>query len=631
MDFLPSSKYEREVIDWVTTAVQEGQAFLKSQYGYDQIDKTIQYIQGDQRQRPKSDDLSNYASNRLGKVTTDIVAALTDIKPLFSFRTGNKSFEAQGKILNDLTRAWWLNNFIDLKLGGGIQLALPAGCAYLHLIWNQDLQGGHGDLDVVPLDARDVIPIRPMNSISVQDCTGVVIVSSQTTNYLESKYPHLRGRIKADGGPASYTPRSTAFGRMMNRVMSPVHKSLQPNAGRQQARIPMKIVYTCYIKDDSVHKGSEMLEVGYGRDRDGNKVAYSWSYDVVPGDLIYPRGRVIVCSDDMVFYDGPNIYWHGRFPLVKLYTDLSFVYQDSWFSKSVIADLVSHQDLINEMINGIADAVKQALQPGAVADSRAVPLAVLEKLNTRKPGFKLLHNPTTGPGVQWSEARQLPAYLFDFLQFIIHEVEYLSGSQDLSNLAKVKQIPAVESVEAIMQAMTPATRMRGRLMESALRELAELAKFGFFQFYDAPRRIAMLGPDGISMEDFDFDPGSLVPDPINYPEYAGMPRNTRAIKHSHNFTFFVTPNSMLEVALVTKKMLYLQLRRSGDLDWETFMEAMEVPNLPEVMKRLGSEIDQKIAMAQAAQATPQGRPPSAQTGPHMEVKDGGTRPTVAES
>jgi len=625
-------KYEKDILNWVNAAVAEGDRFLAAQYGYDEIQKCINYVQGDQVDKSKPKDLSNFSTNRLGKVSTDIVAALTDIKPLFAYRTANKRFNDQAEILNKLSTFWWMNNFIDLKLGGAIQLAIPAGCAYLQVIYNQDLQGGHGDLDVVPLDARDVLPIRPSTSISVQDMYGVIIRSVETVNYLHSKYPWMRSRIKADHDAAFYQPRQTAFQRMMNTVMTPVAAALRPQVGAGGFRIPGKEVRTVYLKDDSINETDEIVRIGYGPEGE----RYSWSYEVIPGDMLYPRGRTIVCAKDIVFYDGPNVYWHGKFPLVKLYTDLSFVYPNSFLSKSILKDLIPHQDLLNEMVNGIADAVNQCLKRGIVADSRAIPRTLLEKLNSRKPGFKMMVNPSVGEGIKWQEPPVLPQYVFEFLQWLVTEIEYLSGSTDLSNLAKVKQIPAVESVEAIMQAMTPATRMRGRLMEIALREMAELVKFGFFQFYDAPRRIAVLGEDGVSLEDFDFDPGNLIPDETDM-DYRGMPRTQRAIRHAHSFTFYVTPNSMLEVALVTKKMLMMRLRTMGEIDHQTFLESMEVPNIPQIDQRLQQEQMQQAQMAMMG-ATPQtgqiqgpGRRPTGQSPPHMESKDGGTRAAISES
>jgi len=623
------SENEKERLSWINAAVMEGDRFLAAQYGYEDIQKCINYIQGDQLDRQKPKDLSNFASNRLGKVSTDITAALTDIKPLFSFKTGNRAFNDQASVLNKVTQAWWLNNFIDLKLGGGIQLAIPAGCSYLQLVFNQDLQGGHGDLDVIPLDCRDVLPIRPSNSISVQDQFGVIIRQTETVNYLLAKYPWMGKRIVADHDVAFYQPRQTAFQRMMNTIMTPVAAALRPRTGGGGFRIPGKEVRTAYLKDDSINETKKVVRMAYGPKGE----RYSWSYEVAPGDLLYPRGRTMICGKDIIFYDGPNVYWHGKFPLVKLYTDLSFVYPNSFLSKSLVKDLIPHQDCLNEIINGIMDAVNQALKRGVIADSRAIPRSLLEKLNSRKPGFKMMINPSVGEGIKFQDPPNLPQYVFEFLQWLVNEIEYLSGSTDLSNLAKVKQIPAVESVEAIMQAMTPATRMRGRLMECALRELAEIIKFGFFQFYDAPRRIAMLGEDGVSMEDFDFDPGYLMPD-SQFMGYQGLDRIQRAIKHAHNFTFYVTPNSMLEVALVTRKMLYMQLRRMGEIDHQTFLETMEVPNIPEIDRRLQEEMMQKAAMMMPQEMGAiqgPGRRPTGQVAPHMEIKDGGTRPTTAES
>jgi hypothetical protein len=634
---IPHSKYDRDVLNWVLQATQEGEEFLRGQYGFTDIDKAIGYIQGDQGTKIKSSALSNFQSNRLGKVTTDIVAALTDIKPLFSYRTLNDQFKDQSVILNKLAQSWWLNNFIDLKLGGAIQLAIPAGCSYLHLFYNPDLAGGRGDIDLAPLEARDVIPIRPTSSISIQDSLGVVIKSVETANYLQMKYPEKAEHIKADKDVSLQSTRNTAFGRAMHSVISPAMRALRQDSKKGKFNIPGLEVFTVYLHDFTKNQSDAAVQVGYGPKGE----RYTWSYTVEPGEPLYPRGRTIICTRDIVLYDGPNVYWHGQFPVVKMPMDLSFVYPNSFLSKGLITDLMPHQDVINEIISGIMDAVRQALQPGLVADSRAVSHAELEKLNSRRPGFKMKINPTAGEGIKWQEPHPLPSYVFEFLQFMVNEIEYLSGSRDLGDLARVKQLPAADSMEALMQAMTPSTRLRGRVMEAVLREMADLLKFNFFQFYHAKRRLSLLGPGGLAMEDFDFDPGNLIPDGDGMIGHVavtspGLAKAERAIKHAHNFTFYITPNSMLEISLVTEKAKYLRLRSMGEIDHQTFLEKMEVPNIPEIDRRLSSEIDQLIKARDEAMAGSAGRPSTDTAAPRLETRGGGqnmepTRPVVSTS
>lgn len=641
---IPQSQYERDVLKWILEAIEEGEAFLRNQFGYKDIEKSIEYIQGEQSRQLRPQGLSNFSINRLGKVSTDIVSSLTDIRAFNNYRTFNDIYKEQAFILNRLNQSWWINNFIDLKFGSGIQLAIPAGCSYLQMVWNQDIHGGRGDLDLIPRDCRDVIPIRPSNTISIQDWMGVCIRTVETVNFLTFKYPHLADRIKPDHDVGFHSPRQTSFSRFMTAIQSPVQYMLRGSSKTgEKYRIPGKGIYTVYLKDDSINQSSQLVKVGYGP----NNQEYSWSYVVEPGEPIYPRGRCIVAAQDIIFYDGPNVYWHGRFPLIKLNTDLSFIYNNSFLSKSVISDLIPVQDVINEIVSGIMDAVNQALSPTLVYDVRAIPRAKAEALNVRRPGLKVGINPVAGEGIKWKEPPLLPPYVFELLQFMIHEVEFLSGSVDLANLARVKQLPAAESTEALMQSMSPSTRLRGRLLEYALRELGEMVKMNFLQFYDIGRRLTILGPDGLTFEDFDFDPGTIVPDgagrftsldkrPIRVPsdemsEYEGQPRMKRAIKHSSNFSTYITPNSALELALVSEKAKYMMLRRQGDIDWETFMERLEIPNIQEIKRRLSSELDQKLAQVAELTQGRAGRPPTAQQSPQILSKDQGGRGVLSES
>jgi len=188
--------------------------------------------------------MSNYFANRLGKVTTDITAALTDLKPLFNFTTQNETFLPQARILNKLTKGWWLNNFIDLKLGGAIQLAIPAGCAYLHLVFDQDAQGGHGELECHSPRLQGCFTDKAVQLHLHPGWNGGYHPQLETVNYLKSKYPRWRTALCRIWMLPNYQPRSTAFSRMISTVLSPVQQALRPKLGKGGFSIPTKEVYT---------------------------------------------------------------------------------------------------------------------------------------------------------------------------------------------------------------------------------------------------------------------------------------------------------------------------------------------------------------------------------------------------
>lgn len=632
---VPIRQREKDVLSWVGQAVVEGDAFLRGQFGYKDIDKGIKYIQGEQSTKLQRSDLSSLSVNLLGKAIGDNVAALTDLKPFFSYKSANELFKPQAMILNQLSQSWWLNNFIDLKIGAAVQLAMPAGCAYLHLVWNPELQGGLGDLDLIPRDARDVIPIRPTTSMSIQDSMGVIIRSKETVSFLKAKYPHLADFITPDQDVAFGTGRHITS-HVFDRMIAPILTRLGKAGGKGMA-VPGVEVFTVHVKDDQFNESSSPVHMGL--DHEGKET--KWSYVVEPKKPLYPRGRTIICSKKKVFYDGPNVWWFDMFPIVKLFNDMSFVYPNSYFSKSLTQDLIPLNDFINNVIRGVDDNIKKDLRPNKIADSRVISQKELNKYDTRGSGQSVRMRFLGGQGIQFEGGADLKKYVFDMLEWMVDKMDLISGSRDLSSMSRLRQLPSQESIEAISAGMSPQLRMRGRLLEFAVREIAHLVKFGFLQHYTAKRRMAVLGPGGLTLEDFDFDPNTLVPDgegdivdsdgnKQNFTDFAGLNRTDRAIKHASNFTFYVTPNSMLELQLLPKKAEAIMLRRMGDIDHETLLELLEVPNIPQIATRLVSELDQKIALIQQETAGTPGRKPTAQKSPAIETKGDG-RPIISES
>ena len=643
MSFLANQGNAKEVIEYVMDAVKEGTAFLAAQFGFKDIDRATSYIQGEPSFSLRRRGLSQVNVNLIGKVIGDNVAALTDIKPYFTYRTANPTFKDQAEILNSLAQSWWMNNFIDLKIAGAVQMAMPSGCAYLQFVWNPELQGGKGDLDVIPRDCRDVIPIRPTSSLSVQDSLGVIVRSDETVAYLKGRYPHFSKHIRPDKDLAFSTGRTITPSGAIARFVSPIMSRLRRGRTGGALRVPGKEVFTMYIKDDAINESSQ--DVAMGMDHLGNR--RNWSYIVKPGEPLYPRGRTVICSEDMVFYDGPNVWLFDTFPLIKFYMDMSFVYPDSYFSKAPTTDLLPLNDMFNEIVRGVLDNVRKELRPNIIADMRAISREKLKAFDSRMGGQKLRVRPVgTGKAIEFVGGTDLKKYVFDLMLFAKDQLGELSGSNDLSALTRLKQLPAKETIESLVQSMSPQIRMRGRLIEYAIRELAHMLKFGFFQWYSAPRRMAVLGPDGMSLEDFDFDPGSLIPDgkgfitdlkgkQQKFNEFAGLPKIQRAIKHSSNFTFYVTPNSMLEMQLQSKKAEAFMLRKMGEIDHETFLTILEVANIPQIDKRLTSEIDQKIAALEQLSSGSSGRPQTLQQSPTIESKGGrpgeASRSTVTTS
>lgn len=680
-----AEELERYLLAWIQSQVSEGLSILKRERSYNEVNEAIQYVSGEQFPL-RSKAISQVVDNRLRKIALETVSALTDVRPIWNYDTYNEQYKDQSLILNKLARGWWKNSTADRRLQSTLMFSCVGGSGYAALSWNPNLPGG-GDLELIPFDPRDVVPIEPIYSDSLQDWRGVILRQRLPVSTVKDMFPAKAYKIIPSTG-SWFGPKIRESATGMYSVQSPVWNLISKGADRimGEGSDGVDLLYI-YVKDSSFNTGSEPVLMG--------DPGTNWSYTVYPvGSVgpdgkrvtesqarLYPRGRLIIATPDTILKDGPNPYWHGFFPVVKFTLDPL-----PWtlLGGSMIGDLVPLQNALNEGLRGLEDGMSQWIRRGVIADSKSLSKNNLDGIDTRKSGMKVMLNPTMGEGFKVIDGPEFPPWYMEMIDFIKGEMDENSGVRGLQQLAQLKQMPSADAMEKYMDALSPLLRIRARSIEVSLGELAEMLKVGFFQYYDTARRMQILGPDGISLEDFDYDPGSLVPS--NVP---GDTREERAQTHHRNFSFSVAPNSFLNVSHTTQKMFVLQLLRANLMDPWTAWDSFDLANvgqapaetIPERMiaaRKLGLQpgptpemvqLQQAAMMAQLAQiagqaslmgglpspgggqptgvggaigATPEapptsgvgaggGRPPSGQKPPQFVTKDGGARTIVSES
>ena len=661
----PDATYEDGVLSWIEEKIKEGESIIRDEPSYDEAEKAISYIMGDQMDRSRPTTLSNCPDNRAKDMLNQTVASLTDIHPLFGFKTFNEHFKDQEDVLMKLSQSWWVNTFADLRLADVIKFSAGIGIGYAEIAWDGSLYNGTGDIVMRSMDPRDVLPIAPQLTGSIQDWGGVILRTSKTPDELKMRFPEKRHRIVADNSPSLYARTWSRARKIMSKVITPsaVDVSNAKNARNSVRQLATTEVHTIYFKDQSVWAGQEPKIMG--------DPSTSWSYTVYPvawpavpdgvdslgnpkfriakleDSKVYPRGRMIIATKKTILYDGPNPYWHGMFPVAKLSLD---PWPWSLWGIGLLHDLMPLQDALNEVLNGILDHVRKLLRPAVVGDKKLMANSMWDRLDTRLPGLKIKTNAAAGKTVEFQSPEPLPEYTFEVLKFLAAEMDYKSGSANMSALMQLQQVPGENTIEKMQEAMSPLLRLKGRLMEYFLREVGEMVKSNFFQFYNQPRRVAMLGESGIAFSDFDFDPGSLIPQMApNDPGYdphldTHLSRADRARWFHKNFTFQITPNSLLAISQISRKLLYLQLRSLQLVDRWTLYDVLEVPNggsppgdAKTITDRLMAEamlMAPMMAAGAAGQAGP-GRPSTFEESPTLQSKkeeDGVTpRQTVSSS
>lgn len=581
---------------WMDEAVREGDLLNEADPNYPHIAEGMAYVSGDQAQvGPLPQYMEPVQLNLCRQAMQTHVSAITDVKPVAGWRSENPKYQFSADLLNKLTVAWWVSELADLQYGEAIKYAWACGTGDMEIAWDPTLPGG-GNHVLLARDPRDTLPIRPGRQRSVQTWGGMILRDIWTVNALRAKYPLHAPYIKeAHSGILSMVKGLFLTRRADLQTPADPLATLGMPKRSGPPRPGEAVLYRMFLDDRTRNNTSRPVVMG--------DPGTNWAYTVNPGELLYPGKRLVIrINEDLVVYDGPNPYWHGKYPITRL-----MLWNLPWFflGVSALRDLKPLQNAINDTINQHRLGVRRWVEQSAVINSSTLGAAASHTLDLRKPGQKLkakgtvvnidqLVKPIEGPNPQ------VLALNSEMLDKLIVQFERLSGMANLQQLMQLRQMPGADTIEKYYEAMTPELRYEGRMAEAFLREASQQILFNTFQFMDAQRRVHLLGPGAVALEDFDFDPAQMVPaeeamitqvDPAtgmpvqvpnpNYdPQFdASKPRAERAKAMARLLTFIVAPNSLMGMSAQEEKMTDFQLARIGYMDFWSLMERLERPNV----------------------------------------------------
>lgn len=642
-DKVPPSieNYGYRVIGWCREAITEADGFLRAQKGYGRCDEAIQAIMGDQTDL-RSAALSSTTVNQVSKTFFDMSSGLTDIKPFWEYRTWNRRYEKNCSIYGKCAEHNWMQRGMDMQFMFAVQYAVACGSSHLEALWDTEVE----DFRAEAWDVRDVLPIRPSTSPSIQECYGVIARKARSTNYVRYITKHVFDRedlVKyvapdRDGSIVGNSLRGTRVGALMERFGdSPFRQRLfGEKAQRDIPRVPTTDIFTVYINDDSVNESKDHVQVG-SFDKDTGEPKNNWSYLVAPGEPLYPRKRMIVFCNNMPepLYDGPSPWWHGLFPYPKLTLD---PVPWSYLGKAPLWDILILNKSLDKLLRVYDDWCERLARPDIVGSKNAISQHMMDRLDSRRAGKKIRINPTTGKGdLQYVGPDPLPSDFWKGIEYYETKIKELSGTQDVTNLMKLNQLPSADSIESIMESMSLTWRMRSRVIEVFMREWATMMGYNYAQFYTLPRRLTIGGGEMATFQDFDMDPGSLVPDFVHADDFNSdgslsaqaldrgpLPRYDRAREFLRQFSFHVAPGSLLASSELQRKLMFLQLSRAGLIDHWTLLDTLGVGNVGNPPSGVNTITDRLLAeqqMGLGMSVSPAGRKATGQEMPRLTVKE----------
>ena len=660
----PAGTNPTDLLARLTDGRTQGETFLQSQRGYEDMDSAIDVIAGTaDKRRPAS--LSRISPNWLKRAVREIVASLSNIRPMWNFKNDNRDYDNHSAILNKLLHSWYLHTFADRRIRKALQYAAVQSRGYVMPVWKKDFWCfGRGDIELKVLGPRDVIPEQVGADNDLQQAYAVHIHDEMPLNLAHATWPAYQDQIVPDRSGPSNLRRG---GSRIARFISPVLDAASRLRGREadNRAMPTVDIFYTYIIDTSVNFTGQEMHMG--------EQGTSWAYKVpfvgqdlptgindpqgrptfrkaLPEDCqIYPKRRMVTWTRSCVMRDGPSYWWHGMVPVVPFSID---DWPWEFLGYSAIRDGASIQDSGVSLLRAIDDSQNARLRPPLAYDEDSLSKQFMERFDPRQPGQKVPHNLSMGDAMKLlvpSAYYDVPQTIFSHIGNLVEMMKDLLGVKDVSAIAKARQIPSADAMEKMVEMAGPLMTDMSRTMEASIRLLGEMVKGLFFQFYDAQRRIQVMGEDGITEQDYDFEPSNMVPshlpgEPEDKP--SALSRLERARWHMHNIFLEITPNSLHQITQTTRKLMLLQLLKAGmPVDWWTIAEAFDIPNFGSppagartvvekwvAQQRIVAELKQALSPPQQpGQGKGGGRPNSNGKAPHIASKDGGTRSTISTS
>jgi len=285
--------------------------------------------------------------------------------------------------------------------------------------------------------------------------------------------------------------------------------------------------------------------------------------------------------------DCPNPYAHGMYPFGCLRMN---PVPWTFGGLSDLRPLMSLQDIVNNILAGILDMVKKALNPVMLAPRNAIAEGLWNSLDNSMPGLRIAYNPNAAAAPFYQPTPNIPGYVMMTYDRAAAEMDRTSSGATAASAARKKQVPGAETLAELQNAQQTPVRLKGRWTEVFLRDLGKMDIYNIFQFYDKKRRFFMLGDKGITVEDSDQSPNSMVP------------HGSTVEDHAKNFAFFIRPGTLLNLDKAQRAMTVLALRRQGDIDRSTMYDELEMGvDVGMIEKNLEAEMAKKLALVAKAQ------------------------------
>jgi len=327
--------------------------------------------------------------------------------------------------------------------------------------------------------------------------------------------------------------------------------------------------------------------------------------DPKTGTLMFPGGRRIIRTRDLLLWDGPNIFWDGVWP-VDWFDWI--VDPEHPFGRSEPARLMYLQLAFNQVMDGLVENQLLTNFITFVADFDAVDDNAWKKLQNitsslilRKRNRNATVTGPTPPPPFGADKIQLARFIFTVAQLI-------TGVTDVTMGETPGSLQSGAAIEGLQEGAHLGTRSRASRLEDFYCRVGTKLLARIFQFRTSDQVIHLAGPTLEAVEYAiarqDFFMGDNQESLIDAVSVEGQFVKRREVFRS--LAFRVAPGSSSASSRVRRAQLMLDLVKIGAASRKHLLQAADIPNPEEMLKEAKAEFAEMGPVAQAPRSAPVG-------------------------
>jgi len=396
------------------------------------------YFKNENRPEYKSD----YAANYVFSIIETIRPIMVDNNPKFQAmpRTPDGM-----KFSNDLQQAFlseWDREDMTRKLYQELIPTLVIGTSVWFTPWDSEKK----NVKSIPVNAFNIFP-DPL-ATSITDAEYIIYASYRHVERLKRLFPDKEDKLV--GGDVNYSEL--------------VHDN-----------------------DKNAHIDNQVLVIEvWTRDYD----SYNIDSEKQTKTRKYPKGRVITLCPELgiVLEDKGMPYDDGLFPF-ELLKDYDIA--GKFWGEGEVAQLLSPQKYMNELNNAILDNAKAtANMPWIIDKNSGIGVGKI----TNRPGLVIRKN--AGAEVKREQPPNMPNYVINAVETYKQDLEQISGVFNSVKGGSQTGVYTAQGVLALQEAGQARIRLKVKLMEVSLANIAMMWYSRMKQFWKDDRWVRTIKPDG---------------------------------------------------------------------------------------------------------------------------------------